>query len=122
LSQIKAAPISLAASFGLVQARRLLTQLIHVKAGSAAGASLPKIRLAGTFEFDMNDTAWHPIATAPFDRDLELAVVEDGDTHALLARCRRLHYGWANAITGKPMDVNPTHWRYWPERDRQGKT
>jgi len=69
----------------------------------------------------MTDSAWHPIATAPFDRDLELAVVEDGDTHALLACCRRLRYGWVNAITGKPMDVNPTHWRDWQECGRHEK-
>jgi len=64
----------------------------------------------------MTDTIWRPIATAPFDRDLELAVVEDGDAHALVVRCRRIRHGWANAINGKPMDVNPTHWRDWQEK------
>ncbi|AMN45013.1 hypothetical protein [Rhodoplanes sp. Z2-YC6860] len=63
----------------------------------------------------MTDPDWHPIATAPFDRDLELAVVEHGDAHALVVRCRRLRHGWANAETGKPLDVNPTHWRDWRE-------
>jgi len=66
-------------------------------------------------DFDMiqMQTAWQPISTAPFDRDLELAVLEGADTHALLARCRRASYGWVNAVTGKPVDVNPTHWREW---------
>lgn len=64
----------------------------------------------------MTDINWHPIATAPFDRDLELAVVEAGDAHALVVRCRRIRDGWANAITGKPVDVNPTHWRDWQEK------
>ena len=61
----------------------------------------------------MMQTAWQPISTAPFDRDLELAVLEGADTHALLARCRRASYGWVNAATGRPVDVNPTHWREW---------
>ena len=63
----------------------------------------------------MTETDWHPIATAPFDQDLELAVVEHGDAHALVVRCRRLRHGWADAATGKSLDVNPTHWRYWRE-------
>jgi hypothetical protein len=64
----------------------------------------------------MPDTDWHPIATAPFDRDLELAVLEAGNAHALVMRCRRNRHGWANASTGKPVDVDPTHWRYWRDQ------
>lgn len=64
----------------------------------------------------MTDTDWHPVSIAPFDRDLELAVVEAGDAHALVVPCRRLRNGWANAATGARLDVNPTHWRYWQEQ------
>ena len=63
----------------------------------------------------MPETNWHPIATAPFDRDLELAVLEAGKAHALVVRCRRSRHGWANATTGKPVEVNPTHWRDWQD-------
>jgi len=63
----------------------------------------------------MPETDWHPIATAPFDRDLELAVLEAGKAHALVVRCRRSRHGWANAATGKPVEVNPTHWRDWQD-------
>lgn len=63
----------------------------------------------------MTKSLWHPIATAPFDCDLELAVLEGGDVHALVMRCRRVPLGWVNTTTGKPIDVNPTHWREWPE-------
>jgi len=52
---------------------------------------------------------------APFDCDLELAVVDNSGTHALLVRCRRAAHGWINAVTGKPVDVNPTHWRNWQD-------
>jgi hypothetical protein len=61
----------------------------------------------------MPQTIWQPIWTAPLDHDLELAVIEDGDAHALAFRCRRAVQGWINAATGKPIDVNPTHWRDW---------
>jgi len=63
----------------------------------------------------MTNSPWHPIATAPFDRDLEVAVLEKSDVHALAVRCRRVPLGWVNAVTGKPIDVNPTHWREWPD-------
>lgn len=58
---------------------------------------------------------WKPIAAAPFDCDLELAVIEYDGTHALVFPCRRLLHGWLNAQTKKPIyDLRPTHWRYWP--------
>jgi hypothetical protein len=68
----------------------------------------------------MTDLDWHPVATAPFDRDLELAVLENGNAHALVVRCRKLRHGWANATTGKQLDVNPTHWRYWQNKPDTG--
>ena len=61
----------------------------------------------------MPHSPWHPIATAPLDRDLEIAVMEGGDVHALVVSCRRSSQGWVNAVTGKLIDVNPTHWREW---------
>jgi hypothetical protein len=64
---------------------------------------------------DMAAKLWQPIATAPFDRDLEVAVVEGADVHALVVSCRRSPQGWLNAATGKRIDVNPTHWRAWRE-------
>ena len=57
---------------------------------------------------------WEPISTAPFDRDLELAVADKGDFHTLIFRCRQVHQGWINSTTGKRLDVYPTHWRAWP--------
>jgi hypothetical protein len=62
------------------------------------------------------EVSWHLIATAPFDCDLQLAVVEGGETHALVFRCRRVGNGWVNAETAKPIAVDPTHWRKWPDR------
>jgi hypothetical protein len=56
---------------------------------------------------------WEPIATAPFDRDLELAVIDEDGPHALVFACRRIAGGWVRAKTKERLDVNPTHWRGW---------
>lgn len=57
--------------------------------------------------------AWQPISTAPFDRDLELAVIDYDGTHALAFPCRRILGGWSQAETKERIDVHPTHWREW---------
>jgi predicted metal-binding transcription factor (methanogenesis marker protein 9) len=61
---------------------------------------------------------WESIATAPFDRDLELAVIDKDGTHALVFPCRRTRGGWVKAGTLERLDVSPTHWREW-RQDRQ---
>jgi hypothetical protein len=52
---------------------------------------------------------WQSIATAPFGRDLELAVINYDGRHALVFPCRRILGGWTNAETHKPVIVYPTH-------------
>jgi hypothetical protein len=61
---------------------------------------------------------WQPIATAPLDHDLELAVFDTaGEVHALAFPCRRRALGgWINPETMRPIDVHPTHWREWQEQ------
>jgi hypothetical protein len=62
----------------------------------------------------MNDAPiWERISTAPYDRDLELAVVEAGRVHPLVFACRRTPGGWVKAATHERVNVNPTHWRLW---------
>jgi hypothetical protein len=61
---------------------------------------------------------WQPIATAPFDRELEIAVINYDGTHALVFPCRRIVGGWINAGTEQPVAVYPTHWREWHFRTR----
>ncbi len=58
---------------------------------------------------------WQRAETAPFDRDLELAVVEAGEVHALVFPCRRIPNGWLISGTTKRVDVDPTHWREWKQ-------
>lgn len=56
---------------------------------------------------------WQPIKIAPFDRELELAVIEGGEVHALVFPCRRLLGGWTKSGTNERLQVHPTHWRPW---------
>ena len=60
---------------------------------------------------------WENISTAPFDRDVELAVIEGSSLHALVFACRRTLDGWIKAQTHERVIVNPTHWRLWVAND-----
>ena len=60
---------------------------------------------------------WMPVAIAPFDRDLELAVFNRNGEHKLVFPCRRILGGWTKKETGERIDVHPTHWREWRSAD-----
>jgi hypothetical protein len=81
-------------------------------ASDAVGTVDANQRVSGC---DMAISTWQPISTAPFNRDLELAVLEGTDVHALVVCCRRGSYGWVDAATGKRIEVDPTHWREWQQ-------
>jgi hypothetical protein len=50
---------------------------------------------------------WEPIVTAPFDRDLELAVFDKtGTVQALIFPCRRILGGWIDSATNERIKVN----------------
>lgn len=56
---------------------------------------------------------WFEISTAPFNRDLELAVIDAAGAHATVYPCRRVVGGWIKADSEKRVDLQPTHWREW---------
>ncbi|BCH24222.1 hypothetical protein MesoLjLb_40070 [Mesorhizobium sp. L-8-3] len=56
---------------------------------------------------------WHPISTAPFNHDLQLAVMDWDGPHALVFPCRRVLTGWVKSDSNERVDVSPTHWRIW---------
>ncbi len=60
-----------------------------------------------------NEADWEMISTAPFDRDLELAVIEEDRVYALVFACRRTARGWVKIPSMERVIVNPTHWRSW---------
>jgi hypothetical protein len=57
---------------------------------------------------------WKPVAEAPFDQNLQLAVINRDGTHPLVFACRRTPLGWVRTGTDSEIDVHPTHWRPWP--------
>jgi hypothetical protein len=61
------------------------------------------------------DVQWQSVVAvpAPFNVDLELAVLDSQGIHALVFPCRRIVGGWIKAQTKERMDVRPTHWRQW---------
>jgi len=56
---------------------------------------------------------WEKISTAPYDRDLELAVIEEDYVHPLVFACRRTPSGWLKVPSMEHVDISPTHWRTW---------
>lgn len=61
----------------------------------------------------MDESVWEKISTAPYDRDLELAVIEAGRVHALVFACRRTASGWIKIPSMERVAISPTHWRMW---------
>ena len=53
----------------------------------------------------------HEISAAPFNCDLELAVIDASGEHTLLFPCRRVVGGWIKAATERRINFHPTHWR-----------
>jgi hypothetical protein len=56
---------------------------------------------------------WLKIETAPFERDLEVAVIDADGPHPVVFPCRRVLGGWVKATTLAPVNIHPTHWREW---------
>jgi hypothetical protein len=64
---------------------------------------------------------WHEVSTAPFDRDLELAVIDTTGVHPIAFPCRRVLGGWIKAESTKRICVRPTHWREWTTDDSSAR-
>ena len=76
-------------------------------------SQLIKVEAEATRLPDHFRMGWQAVATAPFDRDLELAVIDAEGPHALVFPCRRVLRGWVKAETNSPLNVHLTHWREW---------
>ena len=71
-------------------------------------------RLAAALSQFLDISRWRDIKTAPFDRELELAII-DGEIRPISRVCLRHGDGWFDAETLQPIKVTPTHWRSrWP--------
>jgi len=58
---------------------------------------------------------WSPVASAPFERDLEVAVIDGNGAHVIVFPCRRVLGGWVKAASGQRLVFSPTHWRPWQQ-------
>lgn len=59
---------------------------------------------------------WLPVSIAPFDTNLEVAVLDKREVHALVFPCRRTASGWSDATMQRQLNIEPTHWRKWIEK------
>ena len=59
---------------------------------------------------------WQTIANAPFGRDLELAVIDRNEIHALVFPFRQVPGGWLKSADHRWLELRPTHWREWQRR------
>jgi hypothetical protein len=53
---------------------------------------------------------WRDIARAPFDRQIEVAII-DRDIHVSGGAYLRHGDGWLDADTLRPIDMTATHWQ-----------
>jgi hypothetical protein len=60
-----------------------------------------------------DETEWRPICSAPFDRDVELAVIDGHGENTLVFPCRRTFGAWIDVKTKHRIVFDPTHWRDW---------
>jgi hypothetical protein len=56
---------------------------------------------------------WLPIHAAPFDAEIELAVIDRDGSHSLIFPCRRALRGWIKVETDESIVVRTTRWKPW---------
>ncbi len=60
---------------------------------------------------------WQTIATAPFDREIEVAVLDELEYDVFAFRVRRTAAGWVVEGIDGFMFIAPTHWRERADND-----
>jgi hypothetical protein len=61
---------------------------------------------------------WRPVSTAPYNRDLELRVAEDGSVATVPFPCRHTNKDeWINVDLGVPLKIQPIEWRAWQQSE-----
>jgi hypothetical protein len=64
-------------------------------------------------QFETAERRWQPISRAPFDCDLELALLSREGPLVFFFPCRRVGAGYVDSNTNRRIDISPTHWREW---------
>jgi hypothetical protein len=76
-------------------------------------ATLSKVKQGAGSLAGIRNMTWLKIETAPFERDVEVAVIDFDGAHPVAFPCRRTVHGWTKATTGTHVEIRPTHWRHW---------
>jgi hypothetical protein len=59
-----------------------------------------------------NSHGWHPIGSAPLDKDVMLEVTDGrGEPYRLRSPCRLTASGWVSSSKGTPLVVTPVKWK-----------
>src|SRR5262249_60473383 len=87
-----------------------LAKFLKLLAGNGKTKPIPGFNRDQNFDVKC---MWHDIANAPFDRDLELAVIDVSGVRAIAFACRRVVCGWIKTGNQRRVDLRPPHWREW---------
>jgi hypothetical protein len=71
--------------------------------------------IKGIVRYLNGDLEWRLISTAPYNRDMELRIIDRHEPFCLPFPCRHTNGGWINSDLGTRVRIDPTHWRVWPE-------
>lgn len=71
-------------------------------------------RAVHDFALSVHLSHWHPISTAPCNRELELRISEDEKILTLEFPCLRTNADeWLNVDLGTHIKIQPVEWRIW---------
>jgi hypothetical protein len=78
-------------------------------------AGLTHAAVGGLVRLFGGPPGWHPISTAPFNRDLQIRVIGDHGLQVIPFPCRQVTSGWINSDLGVRVELEPVEWRAWPK-------
>jgi hypothetical protein len=66
------------------------------------------------FALHVHLSHWHPISTAPCNRELEVRIAENEEISTLEFPCLQTNAGeWINVDLGSKIAIQPVEWRIW---------
>lgn len=88
-----------------------LEKYLPMEIGDAVEESREAVR---DFALHTHLSHWHPISTAPYNQQLELGFVLDGQISILEFPCLRTNADeWINVDLGSKLKIEPVQWRIW---------
>lgn len=86
-------------------------------AGDTSAAAKVSVDPLTMTRFDSPSAEWLPVSIAPPGGDLEVCIMDyDGIVLALGYPVHKNGVDWVDASNKEQIDIQPTHWRKWDER------